>query len=306
MVLGGFIQHICVIYEKDPGRRNTMMNFLSSLFSSEPYERCSHGARLGRCTKCFQEEKQRETAKWAEQQRIYGEVKKLRRNEAYRLGQSIVPSLDELRRLTPQKFENEIASLFVRLGYEVRQTPYTNDHGRDAILKKDEKKYLLECKRYDKTNLVGRPALQKFRAAIVDDKAVSGFFVTTSAFTLAAQEYAKKLGIITLIDGTGLLYRLAQIKPPDPNGDRYWGMCSSCGRKVEHNIRSPKPALCSNGHSVEPSLDIGGILGDAPIGRTPNCVKCGVPMRLINGTRGRFWGCSQYPKCRSTQRWIKL
>jgi hypothetical protein len=50
--------------------------------------------------------------------------------------EGIEPSLAELRCLSPQRFGNEIANLFQRLGYEVHQTPYSNDFGRDAILTK--------------------------------------------------------------------------------------------------------------------------------------------------------------------------
>jgi four helix bundle suffix protein len=35
---------------------------------------------------------------------------------------------------------------------------------------------------------------------------------------------------------------------------------------------------------------------DAPV-----CVACGQPMRLRNGKRGQFWGCSAYPTCKGTQ-----
>src|SRR5262249_46784947 len=170
---------------------------------------CLHRSRLGRiffsssrrCKKCIEEEKQREADKKAEQWRIRTEATTLQYSEADRLSKFLIPKIDDLHHLSPQQFESAIARLFVHLGYNVRQTPYSNDHGRDAILHKDGKKYLLECKRYNKTNPVGRPELQKFHAAIIDDKAVSEFFVTTGMFTSGSKEYAKKLGIITLIDG---------------------------------------------------------------------------------------------------------
>src|SRR6516162_4084538 len=71
--------------------------------------------------------------------------------------------------------------------------------------RKMAKKYLLQCKRYHKTNTVGRPELQQFQGAIGYDKAEAGFFVTTGMFTSGAKEYAKELGIIILIDGNELL-----------------------------------------------------------------------------------------------------
>lgn len=33
----------------------------------------------------------------------------------------------------------------------------------------------------------------------------------------------------------------------------------------------------------------------------PVCPKCGAPMRLRNGKRGQFWGCTAYPACTGTR-----
>jgi Restriction endonuclease/Topoisomerase DNA binding C4 zinc finger len=269
-------------------------------------EPCPHGIkgglRLEKCARCV-EAKRREDDAEIEQARIRLAAEELQRSEAARLSNSIIPSLADLRRLSPQRFEDEVARLFERLGYDVQQTRYSNDYGRDAILHKDGKKYLLECKRYGGTRTSGRPELQKFHAAIIDDKAVSGFFVTTGMFTVDAKQYAKKLGIITLIDGKELLLYLTRGKQPNSNDDRYWVMCLNCGAKVAHSIRSAKPISCPKGHLVEPTLDIDGLLGNAPTGATPRCERCGKPMKLINGKKGRFWGCSQYPQCHSSRPW---
>lgn len=32
----------------------------------------------------------------------------------------------------------------------------------------------------------------------------------------------------------------------------------------------------------------------------PLCSKCGIPLVIRNGSRGKFYGCSNYPKCRET------
>jgi hypothetical protein len=226
----------------------------------------------------------------------------LKASETTRLAKSIVPSLAELRSLSPQRFEDEMASLFGRLGYKVEQTPYTNDLGRDAILEKDGQKSLLECKRYGETNTIGRPELQKFHSAVISDGAVGGFFVTTGTFTTGAKKHATKIGI-TLIDGEELLRYLVKTKQPSEDAEKYWSICTHCGAKVAHNIRSPEPVRCANGHLVEPTLSIDDLLGNAPAGAAPLCKRCGKPMRLINGKKGRFWGCSQYPRCRSSRPW---
>ena len=35
--------------------------------------------------------------------------------------------------------------------------------------------------------------------------------------------------------------------------------------------------------------------------RSQFCARCGAPMRLINGRKGKFWGCTKYPECRQTR-----
>ncbi|MXN64627.1 hypothetical protein GR183_06895 [Stappia sp. GBMRC 2046] len=37
------------------------------------------------------------------------------------------------------------------------------------------------------------------------------------------------------------------------------------------------------------------------IGGVPSCPRCGSSMRRRTGRYGRFWGCSQYPRCRGTR-----
>ena len=35
-------------------------------------------------------------------------------------------------------------------------------------------------------------------------------------------------------------------------------------------------------------------------GATPLCPKCSIPLVIRSGSRGKFYGCSNYPKCRET------
>lgn len=84
---------------------------------------------------------------------------RLRNSETERIRKSLLKSQDYLRSMSPQEFEDIVAELFRSLGYDVKQTPYTNDQGKDAIIFKDGKKSLIECKRYSPENKVGRPML---------------------------------------------------------------------------------------------------------------------------------------------------
>jgi HJR/Mrr/RecB family endonuclease len=92
--------------------------------------------------------------------------------EHARLHPTLALSVDELRAISSTSFEDEIARMFTRLGYEVKQTSYSNDGGRDAIMMKDGNKYLVECKRYAKGGLSGRCVYQKPIPAHSGDEAL--------------------------------------------------------------------------------------------------------------------------------------
>lgn len=38
---------------------------------------------------------------------------------------------------------------------------------------------------------------------------------------------------------------------------------------------------------------------------TPNCPYCSIPMKLRNGKRGQFWGCSKFPTCKGTRDFVQ-
>ena len=116
--------------------------------------------------------------------------------------------------LSPKAFEDAIAKMYRHLGYEVRQTPYSNDGGRDAVAVKDGARYSIECKHYNKSKPIGRPDLQKFFAAMKEDRARKGFFITTSRFTRTAIEYGRKNNI-ELIDLERLLSLMLEAFPQD-------------------------------------------------------------------------------------------
>jgi len=175
------------------------------------------------------------------------------------------------------------------------QTPHTNDYGRDAILRKDGEIFLLECKKYAEDGLSGRPDLQKFHSAIISDKAKRGFFVTTGRFTSGAVEFAATAPI-NLIDADELQRLMFKSLHGASQDDSYLSICRECGNSVTRHIRSPANVLCPNGHTVQATLGV-----DALLPHSRQCTRCGVPMRLINGKNGKFWGCTKYPACRHTR-----
>ncbi len=161
----------------------------------ESWEPCPHGVPGGNtrncCQKCIREKEEIEENRRREQEvqerqqrieqelrerqeRIHAAADSLRDGERLRLRQSVVWTIEDLRGLSWQHFEDEVARMFERLGYEVKQTPYVKDHGRDGILKKEGKKFLYECKKYGEGKS-GRRDLQILYAEIERGDAHSGF-----------------------------------------------------------------------------------------------------------------------------------
>jgi len=100
-----------------------------------------------------------------------------------------------LYKLSPRAFEEVIAEIFARQGFEVHLTKQTRDGGKDIIALYNKlgihTKYIIECKRY--TNKpVGIELVQRLagvRHALSANKAI---LATTSRFTSPAMEFAKQ------------------------------------------------------------------------------------------------------------------
>jgi hypothetical protein len=204
-----------------------------------------------------------------------------------------------------RQFENAIALLFTTLGYHVEQTPYSNDGGKDAILTKDGKIFLVECKRYNATNCIGRPDIQKFVAAMHDEKAAGGFYVNTGRFSPEATKYAKAHAIVTY-DRHTFASLVLQAYPVKGDAQTAATMCLDCGLVVSINIGdSPVSTQCPEGHTVTNTITPADLRVFKPSGAVPYCELCGAAMRVVKSYRGKFWGCSDYPKCRFTRKLSK-
>lgn len=275
-------------------------------------EQCQHGVRGGltclNCTVCRHDQEEQQRVKRAEfeaqqkQRARQRAADELRQEEIKRLAQAHLARLDFLLRGSPYQFEDAVASMFTKLGYVATQTPYSNDGGKDIIAVKDAQKMLVECKRFDPTNPVGRPDLQKFYAAIMEERANGGFFVTTSYFSHAAMEYEfVRTGLIKLVNGETLTDMMLQAYPESRGPMTYRAMCLECGCSVIFDLGSNQgQANCANGHVVTSDVRADQI-GLREASGKPYCRTCGKPMRLVHGYRGPFLGCTGYPLCRFTQ-----
>lgn len=110
----------------------------------------------------------------------------------------IIPVSDELLRLLarnpdllfslhPRKFEEVVAEIFFRNGFEVELTKSTRDGGKDIIAVFNKMnistKYIIECKRYAKKNKVSLGLVQRLLGVKISTSANKAILATTSTFT---------------------------------------------------------------------------------------------------------------------------
>jgi hypothetical protein len=99
---------------------------------------------------------------------------------------------EKLLQLTPRQFEEFIAELWERFGYQVELTKRTRDGGRDVIAVRRveaELKFLIECKRNNPSHKVGIGLVRALYGVKMHEKATKAFLATTSYFTRTAKEF---------------------------------------------------------------------------------------------------------------------
>lgn len=109
-----------------------------------------------------------------------------------------------LDRMSGFEFEELIADILTRLQHgSVERILYTQDGGRDILIRSPDGLIVVECKHHPEGS-IGRPVVQKLHSAVITSKATRGMLVTTGHFTLEALEYARRLAksgtIIEMID----------------------------------------------------------------------------------------------------------
>lgn len=122
--------------------------------------------------------------------------------------------------MDPIRFERLILDLLTAMGYgggnlkNGRMTRATGDGGIDGVINEDAlglDAVYIQAKRYDQSNKVGRPDLQRFVGSLTGEGATKGVFVTTSDFTSEAWSYLERVKHrIQLIPGQRLAALMIQ------------------------------------------------------------------------------------------------
>lgn len=113
------------------------------------------------------------------------------------LAQKIARNPELLLKLSPRNFEEFIAELFDRFGYQVELTSRTRDGGRDIVAIRAEhgilSKLLIECKRFSPKNPVGLSYVRELYAVKTLEKATKAILATTSYFSRDARHLESQL-----------------------------------------------------------------------------------------------------------------
>lgn len=103
----------------------------------------------------------------------------------------------EMYSLTPRQFEELVAELFRRQGYEVTLTPASKDGGKDIYVAKRDTvgalMYLVECKQFAPDRPVGVGLIRQLYGVVQQENASGGILATTSFFTKGAKEFTEKV-----------------------------------------------------------------------------------------------------------------
>lgn len=118
--------------------------------------------------------------------------------------------MEALKQVSPSFFETIVLDLLHRMGYgasraDLQRVGGVGDAGIDGIISLDRlglEKVYVQAKRWQQT--VGRPEVQAFYGALAGQHATKGVFITTSAFTTQATDFARSVKQIVLVDGARL------------------------------------------------------------------------------------------------------
>jgi restriction system protein len=106
---------------------------------------------------------------------------------------------EQLAVVSPAFFETVVLDVLHRLGYgtnrsDLQRVGGTGDGGIDGIISLDKlglEKVYVQAKRWQQA--VGRPEVQGFYGALAGQRAAKGVFITTSAFTAQAVDFARSV-----------------------------------------------------------------------------------------------------------------
>ncbi len=196
--------------------------------------------------------------------------------------------LQFLLQLDPQRFQEFMWLIFRKLGWDIKETPFSQDGGSDGLLIKGTTSMVLQCKRHRKD--IGEPTIRDLYGTHTHLKATGAILVTTGRISAPAKKFAQDKNIV-MYDGEKVLSLIAQANLttsliPDTFVVRHGKLLPLYKEKLQKLEGMKK--------KVENEIE------------KENCPQCGIgKLQVRQGYRGLFMGCSRYPNCDYTTNLIK-
>ena len=107
--------------------------------------------------------------------------------------------------MSSRQFEEVVAELFDKEGYQVTITQATRDGGKDLIILEQKRigNFIIyvECKNYGTSYPIGVRIVRELYGAVTADRATAGVLVTSSYFSTPAKKFTEKVkSQLSLID----------------------------------------------------------------------------------------------------------
>ena len=135
---------------------------------------------------------------------------------SYELTNFLINNPDEIYNLSPRKFEELVAFLFEKMGYQVTLTQQTRDNGVDIYaLKKEEIGDILtivDCKKFKPNRPVGIDIVRNMYGVLNIEKASHGVIATSSYFTSGAKDFQRTFQYqLSIKDHADIIYWMKKI-----------------------------------------------------------------------------------------------
>jgi restriction system protein len=171
-------------------------------------------------------------------------------------------NLNVLMSLEWKRFEEVCKEWLVMRNLNAELTQIGADGGVDIkIYEKEKVVCLVQCKAWAATSKINVKEVRELYGIMASEQVNNGVYITTSSYTQDAIAFSNEKQI-KLFDGKELIEKIKKL-PPD---------------KQKQLLD-----FATNGDY-----------------KTPTCARCNVKMTKRNSKNGYFWGCKNYPRCRST------
>lgn len=201
-----------------------------------------------------------------------------------KLFDSVASDENTLESISWREFELLVGEAFRRKGFTVQETGQGGaDGGIDLVLLKDGEKYLVQCKQW-RRQLVQVNVIRELFGVMTAEGAKGGFVVISGRFTEDAKVFAQGKNL-QLIEGAELNEMIRQSR-------------ATATRQKAQPTTSKAP--------YQPTPATSDPLVETRRATQPICPTCQAPMvqrvaKRGSNTGNTFWGCSQYPKCKTTR-----